>query len=109
MRYQFYREHKYVSAALNSLERLIAKTDFRNLQDAALINQSFQNLKNMLQGHAEYENDRLPTLLKKKHSKIHEHAEEDHAHQDQQLLEIQGMIDRLLEAHIEDEQISMGY
>jgi len=28
MRYQFYREHKYVSSALNDLERLIARTDF---------------------------------------------------------------------------------
>lgn len=109
MRYQFYREHKYVSAALNDLERLIAKTDFRNQQEINRINSSFQELMEMLKGHAEYENERLHTLLKKKHSKIHEHAEVDHAHQDEQLLQIQEIIDKLLKASSDEEKVSLGY
>lgn len=109
MRYQFYREHKYVSASLNDLERLIAKTDFRNPQEVDLVDQSFQSLKEMLQNHAQYENDRLHALLKRKHSKIHEHAEVDHAHQDQQLIEIQEMIKKISQTSAEEEKVSTGY
>jgi len=65
MRYQFYREHKYVSSALNDLERMIAKTDFRDAQELILVRQAFQSLSEMLRGHAQYENERLHALLKK--------------------------------------------
>lgn len=41
MRYQFYREHKYVSSALNDLERMIAKTDFRKAQEVVSVNEAF--------------------------------------------------------------------
>ncbi len=109
MRYQLYREHKYVSSALNDLERLIAKTDFRNPQEIILVEQTFQSLTDMLNGHAQYENDRLHTLLKNRHSKIHEHAEEDHAHQDEQLLKIQGIINSISNAPTDEEKVSIGY
>lgn len=109
MRYQFYREHKYVSAALNNLERLIAKTDFCNPQEVLLVNQEYQLLKSMLQGHAEYENERLHALLKNKHSKIHEHAEVAHAHQDEELDHIQKMIDNISPTLKDHEKISKGY
>ncbi len=109
MRYQFYREHKYVSAALNDLERLIAKTDFRNSEEITTVNEALQSLTEMLKGHAQYENERLHVLLKNRHSKIHEHAEEDHAHQDEQLHEIQKMIDNISNASMDDEKISLGY
>lgn len=109
MRYQFYREHKYVSAALNDLERLIAKTDFLNPQETALVNDTFHTLEEMLKGHAQYENDRLHVLLKNKHSKVHAHAESDHAHQDEQLDEIQEMINSLQRASSDEEKIALGY
>jgi len=109
MRYQFYREHKYVSAALNDLERLIAKTNFRNSQEIARVNIAFHELTEMLTGHAEYENERLHTLLKNKRSKIHEHAQADHAHQDEQLLEIQRMIDSVSKTSSDDEKVALGY
>lgn len=109
MRYQFYREHKYVSSALNDVERLIAKTDFSKDQEVQAVNQAFQGLKGMLQGHAEYENERLHTLLEKKHSTLYKHAEEDHAEQDKKLIEIQNMIDNLLKEANDQEKISMGY
>lgn len=109
MRYQFYREHKYVSAALNNVERLIAKTDFRNLQEIDSVNKTFHELKKMLQDHAHYENERLHVLLKSKHSIAYAHAEEDHAHQDAQLLEIQELIDRISQATNDEEKISLGY
>lgn len=109
MRYQFYREHKYVSAALNDVERLIAKADFRQLQEVTSVNEAFQELKEMLQGHAQYENERLHLLLKNRHSIAHAHAEEDHAHQDAQLIEIQELIDSIFQAASDQEKVSMGY
>lgn len=109
MRYQFYREHKYVSAALNDLERKIAKTDFRDDQETALIAKAYHNIVEMLKGHAQYENERLHSLLTNKKSKIHEHAEEDHARQDEQLLEIQVLIDSIPGASSEEEKVSLGY
>lgn len=109
MRYQFYREHKYVSSALNTLERLIAKTDFRNPQEVKTVSQEFQSLTEMLKGHAQYENERLHALLKKRHSKIHEHTEEDHVHQDEQLLQIQEIINSISNTVTDDEKVSIGY
>lgn len=109
MRYQFYREHKYVSAALNDLERLIAKTDFRHSKEVISVSNAFHALAEMLEGHAQYENERLHVLLENRGSKIHEHAEVDHLHQDEQLLEIQEMINSILEASSEEEKISFGY
>lgn len=108
MRYQFYREHKYVSAALNDLERQIAKTDFRNAQEVVSVKQSFQSLKEMLHAHAQYENEKLHGLLKGK-SHVYEHVEEDHAHQDEQLLHIQELIDQISKAITDDEKIADGY
>jgi hypothetical protein len=109
MRYQFYREHKYVSAALNDLERLIAKTDFRNPEELNAVAAEFQNLSEMLKGHAEHENNNIHALLKKKHSSLHEHAEEDHDQQDSQLLEIQQLIDSLSNTTSDNEKVSLGY
>ena len=66
MRYKFYREHKYVSAAVNDLERLIAKTDFRASSEVEKIKKEFDALVQMLKGHAHYENETLHELLRKK-------------------------------------------
>lgn len=109
MRYQFYREHKYVSAALNDLERLIAKTDFRNTQETMIVKETYLELMEMLKAHAFYENDRLHGLLKRKHSNIHEHAEADHAQQEEQLFEIQRLIEAILNASSDEEKLGLGY
>ena len=108
MRYQFYREHKFVSSALNDLEREIAKADFRKDEEFKHLLNSFQNLSNMLKGHAEYENEHLHALLKKKKSPLYKHVEEDHAHQEEQLLYIQTLFDTLAHAPSE-EKVSLGY
>lgn len=109
MRYQFYREHKYVSAALNDLERLIAKTDFCNASEVTSAAEAFHNLAEMLKNHATYENSQLHTLLKNKNSHLHDHAEVDHVHQDVHLFEIQAIFESITKAITEDEKISLGY
>lgn len=111
MRYQFYREHKYVSSALNDLERLIARTDFCDLGALAEVKEAFVSLSEMLKGHAEYENNRLHALLKQKNSSssIYAHIEEDHASQDRQLLEIEEIIREISQESEREKKIERGY
>jgi len=66
MRVKFYREHKYVSAALNTLERAIAKADFRVEEQVQQLKLDWENTLAMLLGHAKYEEERLHPLLVKK-------------------------------------------
>ena len=111
MRYQFYREHKYVSAALNDLERLIARTDFCDSDGVGEVKRNFEELANMLKGHAQYETERLHTLLKQKNtpSILYAHIEEDHAAQDKQLLEIEEILRALLLQSSKEKKIEEGY
>jgi hemerythrin-like domain-containing protein len=109
MRYQFYREHKYVSAALNDVERLIARTDFCDSEAVHQVDEAFEALSQMLQGHAHYENERLHALLEKKGSKVHLHATDDHADQYNQLLEIKDLINKISQASEPNEKVALGY
>lgn len=111
MRYQFYREHKYVSSALNDLERLIARADFYDLGALEQVKIAFRSLSEMLKGHAEYENSRLHALPKQKNvsSSIYAHIEEDHAEQDRQLMEIEEMIRGISEETEKEKKIERGY
>lgn len=110
MRYRFYREHKYVSSALNDLERLIAQTDFCDSDALEKVRGSFISLSDMLKGHAEYENNRLHALLKRKNlsSSIYAHIEEDHALQDKQLLEMEEIIQGIAQESDREKKIERG-
>lgn len=109
MRYQFYREHKYVSAAFNDVERLIAKTDFRDLGEVENVRQAFDALIQMLKGHATYEDSVLHELLRKRGSVVFEKIEADHAKLDGTLERLQRMMKALSAGGPEDEQILRGY
>jgi hypothetical protein len=93
MRVKLYREHKYVSFALSELERLIAKTDFTD--DAAIehVQKEWQQIKEMLEGHAHHEEHNFHALLEKKGSTIHHEAHDDHEHQEQMLKNLQHLLD----------------
>src|SRR5690242_11209055 len=111
MRYQFYREHKYVSAALNDLERLIARTDFCDGGGVKEVEAAFHALAHMLKGHAEYENERLHVLLKQKDvaAEIYRHIEDDHAEQDQKLEEIEKILRGIALETEAEKRIEEGY
>ena len=109
MRYQFYREHKYVSAALNDVERLIAKTDFTDVASVASVAQQFDGLAQMLQAHAQYENAAIHELLRKKNSTLHTQIESEHILQDESLAEIQALIAGIGDTVTEEEKIRRGY
>ncbi len=95
MRAKLYREHKYVSFALNELERLIAKTDFTN--DTALkhIQEEWHPIKEMLKAHAQHEEQNFHALLEKKGSAIHREAHNDHEHQEETLEKLQDLLDAI--------------
>lgn len=109
MRYKFYREHKYVSFALNDLERLIAKTDFRSPEDVAKIRDEFQSIVQMLKGHAHYEDTSLHSLLKKKASVVYQQIEQDHGQLDEQLHALQALLDAIDQAVGEENKVEAGY
>lgn len=109
MRYRFYREHKFVSAALNSLERLIAQTDF--CDDSALdtVRTSFHELAGMLINHANYENERIHRLLREKNSPLYGHVEKDHDLQTQQLSSLADDIEQIALEPQDAKKIELGF
>ena len=109
MRYKFYREHKYVSHCLNALERLIAKTDFTIPEEVKHVQGEFDNLKHMLEGHAQYENDCLHILLTKKQSLVPEHILSEHQNLDKECDVIQAKINAISASATQEEKIEAGY
>jgi len=92
MRVKLYREHKYVSFALNELERLIAKTDFTDDAAIAHVESEWIRVKEMLEGHAYHEEHNFHALLEKKGSIIHHDAHNDHEHQEETLKNLQSLL-----------------
>lgn len=109
MRYQFYREHKYVSHALNQLERLIAKTDFRESVQVQKVLEEFNSLSHMLDEHAKYEDSALHSLLRKRGSTVHEHIEADHQHQDEWFASLRCLLDKVISGNSSEEKLEWGY
>jgi len=109
MRYKFYREHKYVSAAINDVERLIAKTDFRVRSEVEKAKQAFDVLVHMLKGHAQYENETLHELLRKKNSEVYKHIEQDHVAYEKQIQDLEERLKKVIESTKSEEQVELGY
>lgn len=109
MRVKFYREHKYVSAALNHLERLIAKTDFRKNAEIEEAKAEWVDLSGMLQGHAEYEEEKLHSLLEKKGSTVHLLAHDQHEEMDAAFPEIDSLFSAAISEEDQDRKIEIGY
>lgn len=106
MRVKLYREHKYVSFALNELERVIAKADFTD--DAAIVHiqSEWQRIREMLEGHAYHEEHNFHALLEKKGSTIHHEAHNDHEHQEERLNSLQHLLDSI---KISPDRLEAGY
>lgn len=109
MRYKFYREHKYVSFRFDELERLIAKTDFRQNDELNRVKEEFEQLIQLLESHAEYENNSLHVLLKRKNSAVYEHIEQDHEHLDEQIVSLRNLLNKISNAHTQEDKVEAGY
>lgn len=109
MRYKFYREHKYVSFRFNELERLIARTDFRNQDELTQVQKAFEQLIELLMAHAQYENDTLHPLLKRKNSAVYTQIEQDHEHFDEQIASLRNLLSNISNAQTEEDKVEAGY
>lgn len=106
MRVKFYREHKYVSAALNTLERLLAKTDFRCSAEVAHAKREWREMASLLQEHARYEEERLHPLLEQKGSVVHLEAHAQHEELDQTFQKIDRLFEEVKDS---DDPLEVGY
>lgn len=109
MRIKFYREHKYVSAALNSLERLIAKTDFREDAEIEAARKEWIEVSAMLHAHANYEEERLHSLLEKKGSTVHLQAHHQHEEMDAAFPKIDALFEAVLGEDDQEIRVEIGY
>lgn len=109
MRYKFYREHKYISFRFDELERLIARADFRENNQLNKIKEEFENLIELLEAHAQYEDESLHVLLKNKNSIVYKQIEEDHEQLDAQVTLLRNLLNKIGEAQNEDERVEAGY
>jgi len=109
MRYRFYREHKYVSYAASELERLIAKTDFRDRTQVDTIKNELANIEALMAGHAAWEESSIHELLRKKQSSVHKHIEAEHKEHTEQFKKLQEMILDISGCSNQHEQLNKGY
>lgn len=109
MRYKFYREHKYISFRFNELERLIAKADFKQEDELNNVKNEFEQLIELLESHAQYENDSLHPLLKRKNSAVYKHIEEDHEELDKQIVSLRNLLNKISKAHTDEDKVEAGY
>jgi hypothetical protein len=109
MRYRFYREHKYVSFELSELERLIAKTDFKDDAQVSKVEEQLILLENMLKGHAAWEDGSIHELLRKKGSNLHEAIENDHKHHEEMFKQFKNQLTEITNCIDIIEKLKLGY
>ncbi len=108
-RYKFYRAHKYVSTALNDVERKLAQTDFSSMDETTKVCQELNNLLTMLQHHAEYEDKMLHPLLAQKGSKVLVAVEADHEKLELEIENLQKLCHAITHESDAHERLAKGY
>lgn len=109
MRYKFYREHKYVSFRCNQVEQLVAKTDFTSAIERQKIKETFNELIMLLEGHAEYENNVLHPLLKKKNSEVFKKIEQEHKGFETEISFLRNLLESIDKSSSDEDAIERGY
>lgn len=77
-RFRIYREHKYLVFCFNNLLQHLAQSDFHDRNTVQDLKQALQELRDLLQGHADNEELRIHSLLASKGSTLHQSTETDH-------------------------------
>jgi hemerythrin-like domain-containing protein len=108
-RYQFYREHKYVSFVLIELERLIAKADFAVPSEVEQIQAELNKIMQLMHFHAEYEESKLHVLLKEKGSNVFQEVEENHQKHGAQFQTLHSFLEQIQATSNESQRIELGY
>ncbi|MCC2646692.1 MAG: s29x [Rickettsiaceae bacterium] len=109
MRYRLYREHKYITYQLFELEKLIAKTDFKNNHQLENVSEQLRFLEALLKGHAKHEDNTIHELLRKKGSKVHELTEAEHAEHEGIFQELYNQLSRINVSNHIEYKLEQGY
>lgn len=108
MRYKFYREHKYLRFKFDELERMAAKADFRKREDLTKVQEEFEKLILILKAHAQYEDDSLHPLLKRKNSLVYIDIEHDHDGLDESIQTLRNLLNAIGDASTPEGKIEAG-
>ena len=65
-RHRIYREHKYIFYIFSELLQFVASLDFSEEHLLGELNSKVEELKGLLQSHAEHEESRIHSILKNK-------------------------------------------
>lgn len=71
--------------------------------------EEFENLIELLEGHAKYENDSLHPLLKSKNSAVYQQIEEDHEHLDKQIAFLRNLLHKIADTRTLEDKVEAGY
>ena len=107
LRYRLYREHKYLIFRLSEVERQIAKTDFRSNVEVNTLVQQLNDLKDLLEGHAEHEDTAIHPLLERKNSDVHTRIEAEHRQHEIQFKDFNQQLQDILAANNKDKRLSL--
>ncbi len=108
MRYKLYREHKYISCAVNDVVRLIAKTDFTSLTETEKVTKALQGLWAVLAWHSQYEDEILHPMLSQKGVYSYAQLEADHLENKQKIIAIDNLLIAITESSNAEDQIEFG-
>ncbi len=108
MRYRFYREHKYLTALLFELERRIAKTDFRVNEQLSVIQAQLQTFAELLQSHAEHEEQAIHSLLQHLETPVQKQIEAQHQHHAALFAKLHQQLDAMIAASTQH-KCALGY
>ena len=72
LRYRFYREHKYLSYEVSKLEGFIARVNFTDVAQVTVLKQKFEGFMDLMQGHADHEDNAIHPLLRDKNPQMYE-------------------------------------
>lgn len=110
LRYRFYREHKYLSNEISKLEGFIARVNFTDVEQVQTLKQRFEEFMDLMEGHADHEDNAIHTLLKDKNPKMYESITLDHKAHFEFLDKLKFSLDRIdPKSNADVDMISEGY
>ena len=109
MRYKLYREHKYISAVINDVVRLMATTDFTVPSAVARVKTDLQALWPILAWHSLYEDEILHPMLAEKGVYLYAQVEAEHAENKQKIVALENQLSTIMTSTNRTEQIAFGY
>ena len=109
MRYKLYREHKYISAAVNDVVRLLAKADFLLPETITEVKKAFAGLWPVLAWHSQYEDEVYHPLLAAHGVYDFAQIETDHLENKQKIIALEARLAAIAALTDPTERVEQGY